>query len=77
MEKLKQYKHIILIVLVILGLAFYWYEWRPNKIRFECNDSAFRSSMASQDESSYTQNGRMDLKGKFYKDCLRYNGLEK
>ena len=67
---------IILLVLIICG-AFYWYSWRPAQIRKGCNDSAFNSSMESTDESSYTQSGRMDLKDKFYKDCLRTYGLEK
>jgi len=29
MQKLKEYKYIILIGIVILGGAFYWYEYRP------------------------------------------------
>jgi hypothetical protein len=65
------------VVLALLGGAFYWFQWRPSQIRIKCNDSAFKSSMDSFDQSSYTQNGRMDLKEKFYYDCLRYNGLEK
>ncbi|PIP31957.1 hypothetical protein COX24_00880 [bacterium (Candidatus Gribaldobacteria) CG23_combo_of_CG06-09_8_20_14_all_37_87_8] len=68
---------LLIIVLAVLGGVFYWYEWRPSQIRIRCNDSAFNSSMASTDASSYTQNGRMELKDKFYKDCLRYEGLEK
>ena len=66
-----------LVMLAILGFVFYWFQWRPRKIRIECNDSAFKSSMESLDVSSYTQSGRMDLKNKFYIDCLRYSGLEK
>lgn len=68
---------LLFILIISIFSTFYWYEWRPSRIRVECNDSAFRSSMESQDESSYTQSGRMDLKNKFYEDCLRYNGLEK
>jgi hypothetical protein len=71
------YTTTIVLFLGIVAFAFYWYEWRPSKIRIECNDSAFIGSMKSLDESSYTQSGRMDLKEKFYKDCLRYKGLEK
>jgi len=66
-----------LVILAILGFVFYWFQWKPTQIRIKCNDSAFRSSMDSQDETSYTQSGRMDLKEKFYRDCLRYEGLEK
>jgi len=57
--------------------SFYWFEWRLHPIRIECNDSAFRSSVESEDKISFTQIGRMELKEKFYYDCLRYQGLEK
>ncbi len=79
MDLLKQNWFKISTLLIIIGIVggyFYWYEWRPSKIRVECNDSAFASSMESSDESSYTQSGRMDLKDKFYMDCLRYSGVE-
>lgn len=74
---MKKIAVIVLVGVAILVFYFYWYEWRPSEIRKHCNDSAFRGSMDSYDDSSYTQSGRMDLKDKFYKDCLRYEGLEK
>lgn len=37
MNKLKQYKYIILILLIVLGFIFYWYEIRPAKIRHNCS----------------------------------------
>jgi len=37
MEKLKQYKYIILIVLIVLGLDFYWHQVRPTWIMHECS----------------------------------------
>ncbi len=67
---------VVVILIITIGGSFYWFQWRPRKIRVECNDSAFRSSMESYDATSFTQSGRMDLKDKFYKDCLRYNGFE-
>ena len=36
MEKLKEYKYIILIFLVVIGVVFYWFEWRPKEIKKEC-----------------------------------------
>ncbi len=36
MEKIKQYKLIILLIIVILGFVFYWFEWQPTQIRKEC-----------------------------------------
>lgn len=40
MEKLKQYKYIILILLIILGFSFYWYSYRPYNITKLCIISA-------------------------------------
>ncbi len=37
MKKIKQYRYIILIGIIILGLAFYWYEWKPTQIKKECS----------------------------------------
>jgi len=37
MEKLKQYWLIIVIVLVVFGGLFYWFQWRPSQIRKECS----------------------------------------
>ena len=77
MEKLKQYKYIIGIVIVLVA-GFYWYDIRPSNIRKECNNSAFIESMkytpfndVNVDEIS----ARMTLKDKLYKDCLRYSGI--
>lgn len=36
MEKLKQYKYIIILVLLVLAGAFYWYSYRPVKIIKDC-----------------------------------------
>ena len=73
MQKLKEYKYIIIIALLVLGVAFYWYEWRPIQIRKECSrisqssyelGSRFRTAInpfASPDER--------------YQSCLRNMGL--
>lgn len=36
MEKLKEYKALIIIGLIILGGAFYWFQLRPVQIKKEC-----------------------------------------
>lgn len=36
MEKLKHYKYIILITLIILSFAFYWYSYRPSRVSKLC-----------------------------------------
>lgn len=45
MEKLNQLKYIflsflILILLGVMGLAFYWYSYRPEQIRKDCYNIA-------------------------------------
>lgn len=67
-EKIKKYWWIIIIIL-ISGFAFYWYEMRPSNIRMQC--------------SSYLSNGILGLgksiveKERNYENCLRQHGLEK
>lgn len=37
MEILKKYWLIILLAFAIIGGLFYWYEWRPVKIKHDCS----------------------------------------
>lgn len=37
MEKIKKHKEIFIIALVILGIAFYWFQIRPTSIKKECS----------------------------------------
>jgi len=69
MEKLKEFKYIILIALVILGFAFYWFEWRPIQTNKECASWALNKAMT--DANSYDQNTYDD----YYKRCQREKGL--
>lgn len=61
MEKPKQYKYVILIVLIILGFSFYWYSYRPEQIKKNCYRAVLQTS-------------NIDLN---YRQCLKANGLEK
>lgn len=65
MEKLKQYKYIILIQIIFLCFAFYWYEWRPAQIKEKC--------FARETMGSYSVTGTYFDKG--YRACLSENGL--
>jgi hypothetical protein len=44
MNFIKQFWLLILGILLILGGVFYWYEYRPSKIRMECNEYADKRS---------------------------------
>ena len=50
-------------LLLVLGFAFYWYEWRPFEIRKNCAEKYNAISI---------QNFYED----FYKECLEQNGLQ-
>ncbi len=67
MDKLKEYKEIIWIVIIGLVLIFYWYELRPARIRKECAENA--SSKAIEKGNDYWKN--------YYSACLKEKGLEK
>ncbi|MBI5798715.1 MAG: hypothetical protein HZB10_02185 [Candidatus Yonathbacteria bacterium] len=62
MEKIKEYKGIIILILAILAGAFYWYEWRPNVDRKEC---AVKSNYV--DGTGWSAEG-------LYAYCLRQKG---
>ena len=60
----------LILSIVILAIAFYWYGWRPTQIRKNCYDSIitnpFKTELEQQNESALQ-----------YQDCLKMNGLEK
>jgi spermidine/putrescine-binding protein len=39
-EKIKFILPVSIIILIVLGFAFYWFEWRPNQTRKECYNFA-------------------------------------
>jgi hypothetical protein len=57
MEKLKEYKYIILILFFILGFAFYWYEWRPTQIKKKCFDVAVMGNFDKNYQACLLDNG--------------------
>lgn len=62
MKKIKEYAGIIIIILIILGFVFYWYEYKPNKIRKNCFNNSQYMSASYQDT--------------FYKNCVMGNGIK-
>ena len=75
MEKLKQYKLIIGIVLVVLVGAFYWFEWRPSQAKKDCYREIYNSSLdlsAFGDDAVAAQFKENEFK---YKNCLKGRGF--
>ena len=67
MDKLKRYKYIILISLVILGLTFYWYSYRPYHTIKLCINSA-------TDRVNTIRGDQTDMRYFFWR-CEKENGL--
>jgi len=68
---MKKYYTLVAITLIILGSAFYWYSYRPSKIRARCLAEAEfnRFSIFSNDQE------RFQFIDNYYKTCLRRFGL--
>ena len=63
MEKIKEYKYVILIALLIIGYAFYWIQIRPELIIKECASIAIDRINAFNEGRSYVPiNERADRK---------------
>ncbi len=81
MDKLKRYWWVVgmvVVVLLILGCLFYWYQWRPLKLREDCYQKASSSisdiiiSRGDVEEA----NSLLGLKDKIYHSCLHSKGLK-
>ena len=72
---LKENKFIIILLVITLGSAFYWYEWRPTQIRKECFSLTRGGGYTNPFINENAQN-RADFEFR-YKNCLLKNGLEK
>lgn len=79
MEKIKQYKYIILIALIILGFTFYWYEWKPMQTKKDCADRAIETIDKNNIGRNYVPVAeRTDRNLDFniyYGRCLKEKGL--
>lgn len=66
---------LILVILgvVILGIAFYWYGYRPSQIKKECYNTARKKAI----ETSNLQDGKFEIEiyDGYYKLCLDQKGL--
>ena len=72
MEKIRAYKGIIIIGIVIFGLAFYWYEYRPTKLKERCSAEARFDTRADSLIGDEYQN----FINNYYEDCLMRFGLK-
>lgn len=83
MKKIKEYKLIIIIALLVLGFIFYWFEIRPAQIREKCINAysnAFNEIVSDDGRGglygSASINSRISENKGNYEKCLIENGLE-
>jgi hypothetical protein len=81
MEKTTTSKHIGLkltagiLLSVVLGGLFYWYEWRPSQARVICEQEvkAFMQARTDGEQTPLDWQRLYDLK---YSDCLNGKGIK-
>lgn len=61
-----------LSLLLIIGLAFYWYEYRPSQVKKECYSIARVNVGVYGDRIDFYNRGNYDF---YYKWCLEQKGL--
>lgn len=74
MKKIKEYKGIIIIVLVLILGAFYWFQIRPSFIRKDCYKIHFVSTVPGLIYERYFKT-QESFGEKAYQRCLYKNGL--
>jgi hypothetical protein len=82
MKKIKEYKAIITLVLVIILGAFYWFELRPNQIRKNCWQKIENLKIGEKEDKTFNQDeflikyGIQESMEKVYTNCLKEKGLK-
>lgn len=69
----KAYIGLTLIILFIIGFAFYWFEYRPTKIKEQCSADA-RFDQRALNEINDAK--RQEFINMYYDDCLMRFGLK-
>ena len=76
MEKIKEYKGILIIVLVVILGAFYWYEYRPTMIIKKCYDISNDGSSSLENlANKYIPGINQTTKDTMFRNCLKKNGI--
>lgn len=75
---------IVLVVILLIGGAFYWFQFRPTKIRKECwawvekvKNSEIENNGKYVPGQVAARYGAQEVIDNLYNNCLRERGLEK
>lgn len=63
---------VILLVLVLAGGWFYWFQWRPAKARSYCAYWALNKAKEGDDQRYY----QFDVYDEYFDRCMREKGLK-
>ena len=69
---------VIIVILLIAGGLFYWYEWRPSRVYIECQHKAkkwFKNYSEDKLESKFTSDKERAYNF-IYENCLRQKGID-
>lgn len=64
---------ILIIILFVIGFVFYWYEYRPTKIKERCSAEAHFDIRAISESSDTKRQEFIEI---YYNDCLMRFGLK-
>ncbi len=68
---------LLVILIISIAGAFYWFEWKPNQIKKECYQQTIaKENYPNRGQNTYTSEERRNIELN-YQDCLRQYGLEK
>lgn len=73
---------ISILIVVILGASFYWFQFRPTQIRKNCWNRIENIKTGEIKNSKFNKEGVLaqfgvsDAVDILYKDCLREKGLD-
>jgi len=82
MEKIKEYKGILIIILILIIGTFYWFQLRPNSIRKGCWNEIEKIKNGEIKKEGFNSEqyrineGIQNSIDKYYENCLRKRGLD-
>lgn len=71
--KTNQIAMIVVAFVAVLGVAFYWYEYRPSQLKQQCSAEARMDSRAISESDDVK---RQEFINRYYDDCLMRWGLK-
>ena len=75
MEKIKQYKYIILIAILLISFVFYWSEIRPYLVKKTCFEETLPTYYSDQSDNLWLWNKSKSEYDNIYTLCLKKHGI--